>query len=337
MLFASVIFGAGLYKDGSPVKLLRNEADLAYGADHTVVEFFAPWCGHCQRFAPAYEYAAEQLATEHVPSLTVAAVDCAAEPELCSTYSVSSYPTIILLPEKQQYHGAKEAEPLVAWVRKQLAGTGAADDAAAEAPPSVAVPPLARRPHTDTVAAADVLAAARHSLSHVVAAALPVHEGEGGDLDEQGLLQLMQGDDSSTSDEEGGGGSGGQGGGQGGGRRRGHGRGHAEDASATDEGEFLPSRPENSWGDRRRRALLNWLAALEARCTHMPCTCTCACALYRAWHRALRYVLEAATLCIKAGLPRDVDGGATAAAAARLRRLLTEETVGLPTQAELST
>ena len=335
MLFASAIFSAGLYKDGSPVKLLRNEADLAYGADHTVVEFFAPWCGHCQRFAPAYEYAAEQLTTEHVPSLTVAAVDCAAEPGLCSTYGVSSYPTIILLPEKQKYSGAKEAEPLVVWVRKQLAGTGAAD-AAAEAAPSVAVPPLARRPHTDTVAAADVLAAARHSLSHVVAAALPVHEGEGGDLDEQGLLQLMQGDDSASSDEEGGGGgSGGQGGG-GGGRGHGHGRGHAEGASATDEGEFLPSRPEASWGDRRRRALLNWLAALEARCV-MCMACVWHCAWHRAWHRALHYVSEAATLCIKAGLPRDVDGGATAAAAAKLRRLLTEETVGLPTQAELST
>ena len=46
--------------------------------------------------------------------------------------------------------------------------------------------------------------------------------------------------------------------------------------------------------------------------------------------------VEAATLCTKAGLPREADGGATAAAAARLRRLLTEETVGLPTQAERS-
>ena len=257
-MLSSAIFVAGLYKAGSPVKLFRNEADLAYGADHTVVEFFAPWCGHCQRFAPAYESAAEQLTTEHVPSLTVAAVDCAAEPELCGTYSVSSYPTIILLPEKRQYDGAKEAEPLVAWVRKQLASFYPAD-AAAEAVPSVDLPPLARRPHTGTVAAADVLAAARHSLSHVVAAALPVHQGEGGDLDEQGLLQLMQGDD--TGDEEGGGGTGGGGGG---GRGRGHGGGHAGGASATNEVEFLPSRPEASWGDSRRRALLNWLTALEA-------------------------------------------------------------------------
>ena len=45
--------------------------------------------------------------------------------------------------------------------------------------------------------------------------------------------------------------------------------------------------------------------------------------------------VEAAALCTKAGLPREADGGATATAAARLRRLLTEETVGLPTQAEL--
>ena len=52
----------------------------------------------------------------------------------------------------------------------------------------MAVPPLARRPHADTAAAKDVLAAARHSLSHVVAAALPVHEGEGGDLDEHAIL-----------------------------------------------------------------------------------------------------------------------------------------------------
>jgi protein disulfide-isomerase A6 len=54
--------------------------------------FYAPWCGHCQRLAPAYEKAARSLAG----LATVAAVDCDADANraFCGSMGVQGFPTL---------------------------------------------------------------------------------------------------------------------------------------------------------------------------------------------------------------------------------------------------
>jgi protein disulfide-isomerase A1 len=91
-----------------------NEHDL------TLVEFFAPWCGHCKSLAPEYAKAAEQLAGS---TAALAAVDCIEHKELCNKYSVRGFPTIKLFrpggKAPVDYDQARKADAIVGYMRKQ--------------------------------------------------------------------------------------------------------------------------------------------------------------------------------------------------------------------------
>ena len=57
-----------------------------------VVDFWAQWCGACRTLAPVLE----DIATEHVESLTVAKLDVDANPMTAQRYQVASIPTVIV-------------------------------------------------------------------------------------------------------------------------------------------------------------------------------------------------------------------------------------------------
>eukprot|EP00111_Clytia_hemisphaerica_P019306 TCONS_00056988-protein len=59
---------------------------------NVLVEFYAPWCGHCKNLAPVYEKVAETFKNE--PKCIVAKVDADSEKEIGSRFSVSGFPTI---------------------------------------------------------------------------------------------------------------------------------------------------------------------------------------------------------------------------------------------------
>ena len=67
-----------------------------------LVEFYAPWCGHCKQLAPKYEALAKVFEGE--VDVVIANVDVTAAEELGQRYDISGFPTI-------KYFGTSTAEP----------------------------------------------------------------------------------------------------------------------------------------------------------------------------------------------------------------------------------
>ncbi|XP_018422420.1 PREDICTED: protein disulfide-isomerase A3 [Nanorana parkeri] len=83
-----------------------------------LVEFFAPWCGHCKKLAPEFEVAATKLKG----TVALAKVDCTANSNTCNKYGVSGYPTIKIFRDGEEsgaYDGPRSADGIVSTMKKQ--------------------------------------------------------------------------------------------------------------------------------------------------------------------------------------------------------------------------
>jgi len=85
-----------------------------------MVEFYAPWCGHCKQLAPEYQRAAQILTVDNLP---LAKVDAADEKnaKLAETYDVQGFPTLKLFKNKKatDYLGERTSAAIVAYMRKK--------------------------------------------------------------------------------------------------------------------------------------------------------------------------------------------------------------------------
>ena len=71
--------------------------------EHLLVEFYAPWCGHCKALAPEYEKAAK--------SLDLAKVDATKNEALAKRFEVKGFPTLLFFinGEPIKYEGPRKA------------------------------------------------------------------------------------------------------------------------------------------------------------------------------------------------------------------------------------
>uniref|UniRef100_A0A670HXA6 DnaJ homolog subfamily C member 10 n=1 Tax=Podarcis muralis TaxID=64176 RepID=A0A670HXA6_PODMU len=70
------------------------------GKEHWVIDFYAPWCGPCQNFAPEFEILAKAVKGK----VKAGKVDCQAYAQTCQSAGIRAYPTVKFYP----YQGAKK-------------------------------------------------------------------------------------------------------------------------------------------------------------------------------------------------------------------------------------
>ena len=106
----------------------KNFAEKLASTDLALVEFYAPWCGHCKSLAPVYEEAATKLKKDGT-SIVLAKVDATVETESAGKFGVSGYPSIKIFRKgsfSQDYSGPRSADAIVSYMKKQAlpASTG---------------------------------------------------------------------------------------------------------------------------------------------------------------------------------------------------------------------
>lgn len=109
---------------GDHVLDLNNDNFDTYVMDpkkNVLVEFYAPWCGHCKNLAPTYEKVAETFQSE--PNCIVAKVDADKEKELGRRFGVSGFPTIKFYPkdnkEGEEYSSGRSEQAFIDYLNEK--------------------------------------------------------------------------------------------------------------------------------------------------------------------------------------------------------------------------
>merc|ERR1712192_260574 len=99
------------------VAVAKNFDDLVMKSEKDVlVEFYAPWCGHCKRLTPVIEELGEKMADEEVEIVKMDATANDVPPQ----FDVKGFPTLFWLPKGSKkvtsYNGGREIDDFVKYI-----------------------------------------------------------------------------------------------------------------------------------------------------------------------------------------------------------------------------
>lgn len=102
------------------IAVARNFDELVTNNDKdTLIEFYAPWCGHCKKLAPVYDELGEKLANEDVEIIKF---DATAN-DVPGPYEVRGFPTLYWAPKNSKnnpvkYEGGRELDDFIKYIAK---------------------------------------------------------------------------------------------------------------------------------------------------------------------------------------------------------------------------
>eukprot|EP01138_Halocafeteria_seosinensis_P015457 gb/GECG01015775.1/.p1 GENE.gb/GECG01015775.1/~~gb/GECG01015775.1/.p1 ORF type:complete len:504 (+),score=111.12 gb/GECG01015775.1/:1-1512(+) len=110
------------YEDNVKIVVGKNFEDVALDSSKDVlVEFYAPWCGHCKALAPEYAKAAERLADSK--DVILGKMDATSNEVDYPGVEVTGFPTLYFFPADKEgevvpYSGDRKAEAIVNFIKK---------------------------------------------------------------------------------------------------------------------------------------------------------------------------------------------------------------------------
>ena len=98
-----------------------NFNDFIKKHKYAFVEFYAPWCGHCQELAPIYSKLALRM-KEVEDGPAIAKLDAAEEEDFAEEQGIEGFPTLKLFIDGEpiDYDGEREEEDMFKWLMKKM-------------------------------------------------------------------------------------------------------------------------------------------------------------------------------------------------------------------------
>jgi protein disulfide isomerase len=122
VLSAPYVVQADDVDDPDVIVLTDDNFDSTVNSEELMlVEFYAPWCGHCKHLAPEYAKAATELLS-HDPPIRLGKVDATEYNALAGRFGVSGYPTLKVMRNgaDSPYNGPRDADGIVSYMKKQV-------------------------------------------------------------------------------------------------------------------------------------------------------------------------------------------------------------------------